>query len=111
MDSVSYLVSFSQAPSQRLVDRDGTPYWIEIRRGNDLVGDVPQYNGFKQALWLAGKALRRVAWQIAPSRRSWRVVLFDSQAGYRAPEPSRDQVTETWDEAVRLAESWRGERA
>ena len=108
---MSYAVSFTQAPSQRLTDRESNPYWIEIRRGNDLVSEVPQYEGFTQAVWIVRKAGRRLVWLLRPSQRSWRVVQFESEGGYRVPVPSRNQLVPTWDEAVQVAESWRGERA
>jgi hypothetical protein len=108
--SQAFRVPFEQAPVQRLVDGDGRPYWIEIRRGNDLVKDWPMFNGFAEIAWLLSRLVRRAAWALDLTPRTWRVLEFDTRDGYKVFPPVRDQVVRTRQEAVDLAEAWRSER-
>jgi hypothetical protein len=108
---VTFKVPFDQAPAQRLVDAEGRPYWIEIRRGNDLVTDMSITNGFTQAAWILRWSARRAAWALHLSARTWRVLEFSSKDGFKQFPAVRDQVTSSRYEAVALAESWRTVRA
>lgn len=107
-----FRVPFEQASAQRLTDRSGRPYWIEIRRGNDPVTDWSLFDGMTQALQMIRWSVGRAAWAIGAARRSWRVVEFGSDSrGYQVFPPTRQRVVATREDAVALAEAWRDEHS
>jgi hypothetical protein len=109
--SQSFRVPFGQAPVQRLVDREGRPFRIEIRRGNDLLTEMPVTNAFILVPWLLSWSVRRAAWTLHLTQRTWRVLEFDTRDGHKVLPPARNQVVRTRQEGVNLAEAWRSDRS